>query len=38
MYVVTVTMQTADPASPTYQHDSETILTGLQVLPPGVAG
>ena len=24
-----------DPANPTYQHDSDTILTGLQVLPPG---
>jgi hypothetical protein len=38
MYVVTVTMQTTDPANPTYQHDSETILTGLQVLPPGATG
>lgn len=33
-YAVTVTVQTTDPANPTYQQDSETILTGLQVLPP----
>ena len=38
MYIVAVQVQTTDPANPTYQHDSNTILTGLQVLPPGATG
>ena len=33
-YLVTATMQTTQPDNPTYQRDVETILTGLQVLPP----
>ncbi len=33
-FAMTVTLQTADPGNPTYQHDSETILTGFQMLPP----
>ena len=38
IYCVSVVVQTTDPANPTYQRDSETILTGLQVLPPGATG
>jgi hypothetical protein len=37
-YLVTLTVESVEPANPTYQHDSETILTGLQVLPPGATG
>ncbi|EKF22514.1 hypothetical protein C731_3492 [Mycolicibacterium hassiacum DSM 44199] len=33
-FAVTVTVQTTDPANPTYQRDAETILSGFQVLPP----
>jgi hypothetical protein len=38
IYLVSVVVQTTDPANPTYQHDSDMILTGLQVLPPGATG
>jgi TIR domain len=38
IYLVAVSMQTTDPANPTFAHDSEMILTGLQVLPPGAGG
>lgn len=33
-YAVSVTAQTMDPADPTYQRDSKTILDGFQLLPP----
>jgi hypothetical protein len=33
-YATTVTMQSTDPGNPTYQRDSEMILTGFQLLPP----
>ncbi len=33
-FAMTVTVQTADPGNPEYQRDSETILTGFQMLPP----
>ena len=33
-FAVTVTVQSADPDNPAYQRDSETILTGFQMLPP----
>jgi hypothetical protein len=33
-YAASVTIQTADPANPTYQRDAETILKGFQMLPP----
>ena len=33
-YAATVTIQTADPADPTYQRDAETIPKGFQLLPP----
>ncbi|TMS54832.1 hypothetical protein E0T84_04555 [Mycobacterium sp. DBP42] len=33
-YLVTATVQTTDPDSPTYQHDAKTLLDGFQVLPP----
>jgi hypothetical protein len=33
-YAATVTIQTGDPANPTYQRDAEAILTGFQFLPP----
>ena len=35
-YAASVTVQTTDPANPTYQRDAETILTGFQMLPPAV--
>jgi hypothetical protein len=38
VYVISVSVQTTDPDNPTYQKDSDTILTGLQVLPPGATG
>ena len=33
-YVVTVTVQAADPDNPTYLRDTQAILTGFQMLPP----
>ncbi|WP_166902471.1 LpqN/LpqT family lipoprotein [Mycobacterium sp. DL440] len=33
-YLVTATVQTTDPDSPTYQHDAKALLDGFQVLPP----
>ena len=33
-FTVTVTVQSADPDNPGYQRDSDTILTGFQMLPP----
>jgi hypothetical protein len=33
-YIVNLTIQSKRPDDPTYQRDSETILNGLQVLPP----
>lgn len=33
-YVATVTVQSTDPDNPTYARDSQTILTGFQMLPP----
>jgi hypothetical protein len=33
-YAASVTMQSTDPGNPTYQRDSEMILTGFQLLPP----
>jgi hypothetical protein len=33
-YATTVTKKSTDPGNPTYQRDSETILTGFQLLPP----
>ncbi|WP_238159043.1 hypothetical protein [Mycobacterium sp. MFM001] len=33
-YVATVTVQSTDPDNPTYTRDTETILTGFQMLPP----
>lgn len=32
-YVATVTVQSSDPANPGYARDSDTILTGFQMLP-----
>ena len=34
-YVATVTIQSTEPANPTYARDAKTILTGFQMLPPG---
>lgn len=34
-YAVTVTVQSADPDNPTYVRDTDTILTGFQLLLPG---
>jgi hypothetical protein len=36
-YAMTMTVQSADPGNPTFQHDAETILTGFQMLPPSNA-
>lgn len=33
-FLITVTVQTTDPANPTYQQDSSAILDGFQVTPP----
>jgi hypothetical protein len=33
-YVATVTVQSTDPDNPVYTHDTETVLTGFQMLPP----
>ena len=33
-YVVSVTVQTTNPADPTYQRDAATIIDGMQVLAP----
>lgn len=33
-YVATVTVQSTDPTNPAYARDSDTILTGFQMLPP----
>src|SRR5262245_1469665 len=33
-YAVSVVVQTADPDDPVYQRDTDTILTGFQMLPP----
>ena len=33
-YATSVTVQSTDPDNPTYQRDSEMILTGFQLLPP----
>ena len=33
-YVVTVTVQSTDPDNPAYARDTETVLTGFQMLPP----
>jgi hypothetical protein len=34
-YAATVTVQAADPDNPGYVRDTQTILTGFQILPPG---
>jgi len=34
-YAATVTVQAADPDNPGYVRDTQTILTGFQMLPPG---
>jgi hypothetical protein len=34
-YVATVTVQATDPDDPTYASDTQAILTGFQMLPPG---
>ena len=34
-YVATVTVQSTDPDNPAYARDTETVLTGFQMLPPG---
>lgn len=34
-YAATVTVQAADPDNPIYVRDSQAILTGFQMLPPG---
>jgi hypothetical protein len=34
-YVATVTVQSTDPDNRAYARDTETILTGFQMLPPG---
>jgi hypothetical protein len=33
-YVATVTVQSTEPDDRTYARDTETILTGFQMLPP----
>jgi hypothetical protein len=33
-YIATVTVQSTDPDNPAYASDTETILTGFQMLPP----
>jgi hypothetical protein len=33
-YVATVTVQSTDPDNPVYARDTETVLTGFQMLPP----
>jgi hypothetical protein len=33
-YVTTVTVQSTDPDNPVYARDTETVLTGFQMLPP----
>jgi hypothetical protein len=33
-FVTTVTVQSTDPDNPVYAHDTETVLTGFQMLPP----
>ncbi len=33
-YVTTVTVQSTDPDNPVYVRDTETVLTGFQMLPP----
>ncbi|MFZ1164434.1 MAG: hypothetical protein WAO18_19645, partial [Mycobacterium sp.] len=35
-FVTTVTVQSTDPDNPVYAHDTETVLTGFQMLPPAV--
>ena len=36
-YAMTMTVQSADPANPTYRRDAETIMSGFQLLPPSDA-
>lgn len=36
-FAATVTVQTTDADNPTYERDAQTILTGLQMLPPSDA-
>jgi len=33
-YVTTVTVQSTDPGNPVYTRDTDTVLTGFQMLPP----
>jgi hypothetical protein len=33
-YVATVTVQSTDPGNPAYARDTDTVLTGFQMLPP----
>ena len=33
-FVTTVTVQSTDPDNPVYAHDTDTVLTGFQMLPP----
>jgi hypothetical protein len=33
-YVTTVTVQSTDPDNPVYTRDTDTVLTGFQMLPP----
>src|SRR6201999_46319 len=33
-YVTTVTVQSTDPDNPVYSRDTDTVLTGFQMLPP----
>jgi hypothetical protein len=33
-YVTTVTVQSTDPNNPVYTRDTDTVLTGFQMLPP----
>jgi hypothetical protein len=33
-FVTTVTVQSTDPDNPVYSHDTDTVLTGFQMLPP----
>jgi hypothetical protein len=36
-YAMTMTVQSADPGNPAFQHDAEMIATGFQMLPPSDA-
>jgi hypothetical protein len=35
-FVSTVTVQSTDPGNPVYTRDTDTVLTGFQMLPPAV--